>query len=213
VLAEEQRAPLVLERAGHDLRGARAAGVHEHDHGIVGLLRILVGAELLSLRLHAALRVDDEAVLQPGVADLHGLIQETARVVAKIEDEPLERLLRLLVQACQRLAQLLVRSLLEGADAHVGVAGREHAAVHGGHLHRIPRDRVGLGAIESVAEELDRDRGATRSAHELHGVEEGHGLGETAILVPVVGARLRTDRDDLILRLETRQRRRRAVDR
>src|SRR5690606_8593867 len=58
VLAEHERAALVLERARHDLRGAGAAGVHEHDDRIVPLVAVGARLELLLLAVDAALRVD-----------------------------------------------------------------------------------------------------------------------------------------------------------
>src|ERR1051326_1445163 len=99
--AEDQRALVVLERARDDLRGARAAAVHEHDHREVGPRPRLVREVLLLLVLEATVGVDDQARVEEQVRDLHRLGEETARIVAQVEDETLEAA-GLLVELLQR---------------------------------------------------------------------------------------------------------------
>ena len=103
--AEDGRALVVLQRAGDDFRRRGRAAVDQHDD------RLAVGdvarARRVALRLVgvAAAGRDDLAALEEGVGDRDRLVEQAARIVAQVEHEALELVVRdLLLDVADRLA-------------------------------------------------------------------------------------------------------------
>src|SRR5207247_872867 len=84
--ADHDRAAMVLQRAGDDLRRRRRPAIDKHDDPLA--VGEIAGMGIVALRLlgiPAASR-DNLAALEKGVGDGDRLVDEPARVVAKIED-------------------------------------------------------------------------------------------------------------------------------
>ena len=110
----------ILEAAGHDLGGAGAARVDQHDHGQVNALAAAAGVILVIRGWAAALGGDNQlAVGQELFADMLGLIEQAAGVVAQIQDQ---RLHPLLGQFGQGGVQIVGGFLAELVDADVADA-------------------------------------------------------------------------------------------
>ena len=167
---------MVLQRAGDDLRGRGRAAVDQHHdrRAIEHVTRR--GLEFhLGIR-HAALGVDDQPLVEEGVAHADGGIEHAARIVAQIEHQPPELALVLRLQFPDDVGQPLVGAGLELGDAHITKTGVEHTALHALDLDDRARqrdlDRLG-GAF---ARNGERDVGAGLAAHETHGLGERHAL-------------------------------------
>src|SRR5207302_10931410 len=111
--ADDDRAAVVLERAGDDLAGAGGAAVDEDHDRIVRLGVLGVGALDLGVAAAAALGGDDDAVEEEPVGDLHRLLEEAAGVVAQIENQALEPPAGLQTKIIERLLQIDVGAILE----------------------------------------------------------------------------------------------------
>src|SRR4051794_25770833 len=86
-LADDERAAVVVERGGHDLGGARAAAVDEHDHWKASLLASArVDQRLRAVR--AGERDHCPALLEEERGDIDGLAEQPARIAAQVDDEP-----------------------------------------------------------------------------------------------------------------------------
>ena len=192
---------MILERTRHDLRRARAAAVHQHDHRELGPGPGLVGEVLLSLVLEATIRVDDQPRVEEEVGDLDGLREEAPGIVPQVEHEALQPP-RLLVERLQRALEVVIGALLELRHPHVAVARLQHLRLDAPDLDDLSRQRdveeLGLG----LPLERERHLGVLRAPHLLDGVDEGHVLGE----LPV-------DLHDLIAGLEAGAVRRGVLDR
>ena len=87
--AHDERAIVILERAGDDLRCAGAAAVHENDERYVGNERVLAGGVDLRRGIAAADTHQLLALAQEHVADTERLIENAARVIAQVEHDAL----------------------------------------------------------------------------------------------------------------------------
>ena len=140
--ADDGAAVVVLDGTGEDLgRGGR--GLVDEDDQRDGLIGAAPAAAVVAAGTLAALRIDDETVLgQKLVGHLYGALKVAAVVVAQIDDEAREALLR---KRGQRGQHLHVGLLSEGLDADVARAVVEH--VGGGDARR---DDVGAGDGEAL---------------------------------------------------------------
>ncbi len=88
--AQDGGAVMVLQRAGHDLRRRGGAGIDQHNHrlavGDVAGMGV-VAAGVLGV---AAAGRDHFAGGQEIVGDLHRLVEQTARIVAQVENVALD---------------------------------------------------------------------------------------------------------------------------
>src|SRR6266513_741501 len=193
-----QRAVVILERAGDDLRRARGPAVHQDDDGEAGpWLGLGVPIRAGGVGVTAALRHDLLAGIQEQLAHGDSLIQQAARIAAQVEEE---RLHALLEQTVDGLAELRRRLLAHGREQDVA----DLVVEHGRDLHRADVDH-GAGELErerlldayAVHPELHR---RSRLAPQLL-----HGL----ILLPALG-RVTVQRHDLIARLDAGALRRRV---
>ncbi len=90
LLADDDRPVQVLQRAGDDLRGRGAPGVHQHRQRILVVSVVGVGALLLALPLAQRDGGDDGALAEEEVRDLDGLLEEPAGVAAQVEHQALQ---------------------------------------------------------------------------------------------------------------------------
>src|SRR5207237_1080184 len=135
--------------------------------------------------------VDDQPGLEEEIGHPHGLGEEAPGVVAQVEHEPLQAG-RLLVERLQRPLEVVVGPLLELRQAHVAVAGLELLPLDALDLDDLARhgDVEDLGRV--LALEGERDLRVLRPAHLLDRIDERHVLGELAV-----------DLHDLVARLDT----------
>ena len=173
-LADDQRAVVVLERAGDDLAGRGAAAVLQHDHRVVRLGAF--GARQLALGLLRIVRRrgHDRAARQEDVGDAHRLLQQAARVVAQVEHDALQVLL---VQLGQRRLDVVAGVALEIRHAHVADAVGEHARLDRLDVDHGAREIEALGfgpALGALAHDPDRDVAAGRAAQPAHRFFERH---------------------------------------
>ncbi len=199
LLAHDQRAVVVLERAGDDLARARAAAVHEHDERVHGLGAGGLGALLLT-PLGEADGGDDGAVEEELVGDARGLLEQAARVAAEIEHEPADGAAGL--ELLERGVQLGRARLLERLEPHVADAVVQAARLDRADLDDLAAQLEGLGVLPAafaLARDPDRDLGAGLAAEAPHGVVERH-----------VERRLVVDLHDAVEPLDLRAPRRRV---
>src|SRR5207302_9916961 len=127
----------------------------------------------------AALRVDDHlALVEEVIGDADGGIEQTARILAKVEDELLHPLP---FQLLDRFVELANGRGGEVFDADVADAGLQHQHVGnrvGGDrgAYDRKRDRV----LHPWADDLDVDRRSFRPFEALDDVVEREGVGRTA---------------------------------
>ena len=164
--ADDGRALVVLEGTGDDLGSRGRTAVDQNDHRLA--LGEVAGAGVVALRLVgvAAAGRDDLAVLEEGVGDRDRLIEQTAGVVAQIEDEALQLVGRdVLEDLVDRIAQAV-----EGLFVELGDAQITDVAALFTRAHRLDADRVAddldlqrLGG--ALAADGQRDRRIDRAAH------------------------------------------------
>src|SRR5215510_12467458 len=68
-------------------RSCSAPAVHQHHDRIVALVAVALRLPLRAADAVAALGRNDHAFVEPQIGDLHRLLEQTARVVAQIEDQ------------------------------------------------------------------------------------------------------------------------------
>ena len=191
---------MVLQRAGHDLAGAGALAVREHDEGVV-----LLGAHAYRhLRLPQLVAIadgrHDGPALHEAVGDLYGLIEQAAGVVAEVEDQAVERT-PLAPKVVEGDLDLIVRRVLEVADADEADAVREELVVHASDLDVGARQRELPGRLPALADDVKVHLALGGSAQEVHGVLKGH-----------IDRAVEVDLDDPIPGLDARICRRRIRD-
>ena len=86
LLAHDERAAVVLQRAGDDLGRRGAAGVDQDDDRQAVRHVARLGVEAFDVVLVAAALGDDLAALEEGVADLDRLVEQAAGVGAQVDD-------------------------------------------------------------------------------------------------------------------------------
>src|SRR5208282_3797819 len=200
--AENDGALLILQSAGDDFAGARAAAVDQHHHRIVNEVRLLVREVFLLLIFLAPLRVNDQPAVEKIVRNLYRLVQQSARIVAQVEHYSLELAVLLRFEPVNRLLHPLARVLLEGGDADVSVAAVERLRLDRLNLDDVARERHREQLGHAVAMKRQPDLAALGPAHPLDRLGERHVLGEVVV-----------DLDDLVAGLESGAIRRRVLDR
>ena len=164
--ADDGRALLVMQRAGDDLGGGSRSAVDEHDDLLAVSLVARVGIRPLRLLLVATLGDHDGAILQEVVGHGDRLIEQSARVVAQVDDVALEILADRLLGLVDRLDEVGVRLLVEGRHLDVG----DVALVV--RLHWVDADDVAHhlhveGIVNALAHDRERDRRVDGPAHLL----------------------------------------------
>ena len=186
--ADDVGAVVILQRARHDLRRARAAAVRHDDDRDIGELAVFGRAVILVGVGHAAARVDDHLAARHELVDhLDGLIERAARIVADVEQQPAHAFRR---ERLQRAAQIAIRVLAEVAQLDVTGARVDHEKRrHGGNgdlvAHELDVDHVRVTAPP----QRNLHRRTARAAQLLHRL----------IGVPALRAFARDVRDDVAL--------------
>ena len=207
---------MILQRTGDDLRCRRGSAVDEHDHRHrldrgrqIAQVVFASAAQIVVLargQAHArvggaAVGVDDQRVPGQescGDADRRG--QQSTRVGAHVQHQADE--LALLVQALNRLGEILSRALLELTNADVAVTGLEHLGLHALDDDFLARQREGQRGVELLAGNGKDDLRSRFAAHFLYRVGERHAAGCDVV-----------DLDDQVARLDPGAERRRVFDR
>src|ERR1700704_4022757 len=175
--ADDGRALLVLQGAGHDLGGRSRAAVDQDDQRLA--LGEVAGArvEALGLLRVAAAGRYDLAALQEGVGDRDRLIQQPARIVAQIDDIALELLGRNLRRDVgDRLLEAVGGLLVERRDADVTDVFALDLRAHRAHPDDVAHDRHLERLVEALAHDLEADLGVDLAAHLFDGLIEGEAL-------------------------------------
>ncbi len=116
--ADDQRAVVILQRAGDDLSRRSGAAVDQHDDG-EGLAVVAVGRGVVLVGIGAAaLRDDGLALGQQVVADVDCLAQQAAGIAAQIEHQSLQ-----VGEAVDGVVHFLGGGLLELGEVDVADAG------------------------------------------------------------------------------------------
>ena len=199
--AHDHRALVVLKRAGHDF-GSRSRAAVDQDDDLLAVRQVAglrVGA--LHLLEVAALGEDDGPLLEERIGDHDRLVEQTAGIVAQVDDVTLELLAGLRLEVGDLLVQARVGLLAKGRDLDVDDIVLEPR------LDRIDDDAIARdlhveGIVLAFAHDGDGDRRADGTAHLVDGLLEGE---PRDLLVVDVG--------DEVARHNARFRGRRIVDR
>jgi hypothetical protein len=187
LLADDHAAVEVLDRAGDDLGGRGRARVDQHrQRQVIGAGEL--GALLLALLAGVTDGGDQRAAVDEDVRDAHRLVEQTARVVAQVEDPALRALAPQLLHAAPHLRRHFLRELLQPQVADV--AG-EHARLDVGDADDVAHQIVRGVGVDAGARDGHRDLGLRVAAQPVHR------LGQRQ-----VDGRLVIDLDDVIARLE-----------
>ena len=190
--AHDDRTLVILQGACHDFgRGSRTA-VDQHHHRdilhtrrqVLQIIRLHRTQVVLAVRrqphlgvLGTPFRIDHQAVrFDEGRRNGNRAVEQTARVVAKIENQALERPLVFLVQRVERIDEQLAGMLLELGDAQVAVTAFQQFGFHAADLDHCARQRNDDGLIDALAHDGELDRRARLAAHALDRVVERHAL-------------------------------------
>jgi hypothetical protein len=166
-LADDERTVVILQRARHDFRRARAAAVHQRNHRNPQVFTAFRGPVFRVGILHAAVRGHDQIpARQEAVGHLDRLIERTARIRAQVEHQALHATLG---QVGERVAELLVGVLAEVRHAHVTGGGVDHEhGVHRGHVDLVPRHLDVEQLVVAGAAQRDADGRAAGPAQLGH---------------------------------------------
>jgi len=148
---------------------------------------------LLLLILLASLGINDKSAVEEFVADLHRLVEQSARVVAQIEHEALYLAVMPGAEFVQRLLQIVAGALFKAGDADVLVAVAQILGLDRLYLDHLARDAHREEFRHALAMDGQADLAALRPAHPLDRVGQRHALGEVVI-----------DLDDLVAGLDPR---------
>ena len=158
---------MILKRARHDFRRARAVAVGEEHDRHVGELALLRRAIVLIRVRDAPARVDDHlAARQEFVGHLDRLIQRAARVAADVEEQPAHALRRQLVQRVLHIAIGVLAEILH-ADVAGGRVDHEERR-HRGNRDFVARDLQRDEFLVAPPPDADFDDRALRAAQLLH---------------------------------------------
>src|SRR6266487_1876964 len=174
--ADDGRAPVILERTRHDFGGRGRAAIDQHNDRLV--LDEVARARIEPLRFlgGAAARRHDLALLQERVGDRDRLIEQSARIVAQVDNEALELVAGLGGEVGDRFLEALGGLLVELGDADKADVVAFEARAHRAHLDA----RAGDGDLDrlvlALAHDLEFDLGVLRAAHLLDRLVEGEPL-------------------------------------
>src|SRR5262249_41965727 len=151
--ADDRRAPVILERTRHDFRGRGRTAVDQHDDRLVLGEVARARVEPLGFLGIAAARRHDLALLQERIGDRDRLIEQSARIVAQVDDKALELVAGLGGEAGDRLFQALGGLLVELGDADKTDVVAFEARTYRAHLNA----RAGDGDLDRLVLALADD--------------------------------------------------------
>src|SRR6185437_16430849 len=107
---DDQRAVVILKRAGNDFRRRSRIAVDQNDHG--NAIRILVDCRirLRTVAEASSLRNDHLPALQEGIRDANGLNQQAAAIASEVEHQHVHAFA---VQFLERLVEFVGRGQVE----------------------------------------------------------------------------------------------------
>ena len=149
----------------------------------------------------AAMRRDDDAAIEEIAGDAHRGVEQTAGIVAQIEHEAVEAAAGFALHLVERIDELALRLLGEGADANIADATGLEMRLDRGDTD----DRAGQRHVERTLTQTQDHHahfGAGRSAQLIDRILQGHAIGRMAV-----------DAQNDVAWLEAGARRRRVVDR
>ena len=172
---------MILQSAGNDFTRTRAAAIDQHDNrqpiGDIAGLRI----PTLRIFLPARAGGDNFPLRQEIIGNLHSLIEQTARIIAHIQDQALKPTLRLLLQLLQSAAQPGFRLLIEGCDAHIAQIAIFQAEADNLRTDNIARQCQFNWPFRTLATNGDLYLRVALAAHLFHGLLQGQALHGSAI--------------------------------
>ena len=197
--SDDDRAVQVLQRAGDDFRGARALRADQHGHGELALAAVVAcQLRLAQLTVHPD-GGHDGAFLHERIADLDGLLEQSARIAAHVEDQSAHCPAVLLAHRADRRLHVARRRPREAGEPHVADSvveqlGGDRLVRHGG------ADEIELARVLALVLHDDGDARARLPAHAIDGFLQLHRDGRVGIDL----------RDDVAL-LDARAPRRRVL--
>ncbi len=151
-----------------------------------------------------AFRGNDNPLVEKQVGHLHRRIQDAARIVSQIENQPGEHVAGLLLHCVGHFvdgsAQLVCRGIVELAHANVTVSRLQDFVAHTRNRYLLPRQVKRQRVVIIIAAYPDSDRRAGATAH----------LPD-CFIQSIVTRRYTVDLDNLVTGLYPRALRRRAV--
>ena len=173
-LPDDHRTLVVLERASHDLAGARRRPAGQHDQRVTRFGARALRALFLA-PFAAAGGGNDHAVFQETVGDFGGLIEQPTGIAAQIDHQSAHPLF--LLQIAERRLELVGRAALKLLDPDVADPAAEWPAFDALDLdflaHQLEGPRAGP-ALVAVSMHPDRDLGARFAAQATDRVVERH---------------------------------------
>ena len=124
----------------------------------------------------AATGGDDLATVEERVGHRHGLIEQSTRIAAQVENDAAHRSLVLLVEVLDGGGERLTGVLLELGDAEIGVARFDQFVLDALDLDDGTRQRDDERFLFVLAHHGQRDLRIRAAAHFLHGVVQRHAL-------------------------------------
>src|SRR5262249_3483786 len=174
--ADDGRAAMILERTRHNFGGRSRAAVDQHDDRFVLGEVARAGIEALGFLGVATARRYDLALLQERIGDRNRLVEQSARVVAQVDDEALELVAGLGGEIGDRLLQVFRGLLVELRDTDKPDVVAFKPRTHGAHLDA----RAGNGHFDrlilALAHDPELDLGVLRPAHFLDRLVQGEAL-------------------------------------
>ena len=191
---------MILKRAGDDFGSRGRAAVDQQHHRLAIGQVTLGGVEALGLVGMAAARRDDFATVKEAVGNRDRHVQQSARIVAEVEDVTLGLAAHGGAEVVHRLLEAFLRLLGEGGDADIADVVALDIV-----FHRLDADAVArqflVEGLAALALDGQRDLGADLAAHLVDGVIQGHALDFRAV-----------DLGDQVVGHDAGARRRRIVD-
>src|SRR5258708_26044152 len=163
------------------LSGPGATAIDDYHHRVVSPIFLLVREIFLLLIFLASLRVDDQAAVEEIIGNFHRLIQQSARIIAQIEDQSLDLAVILRFELVDRFLDALARILLESGYADVAISIGQHLRFDRLNLDDVAREADGEQLGHAVAMQGQLDLAALGPAHPLGGVGERRVLGEVVV--------------------------------
>src|SRR6516225_7375681 len=174
---------MILERARNNFGGRGGAAVDQHDDRLVLGEVAPARVETLGFLGVAAARRHDLALLQERVGDRDRLIEQSARIVAQVDDEAPELVAGLGGEIGDRLLQVLGGLLVELGDADKTDVVAFEARTHRTHLNARAGDGDLNRLVLALAHDLELDLGVFRAAHLLDRLIEGEPLHRLVVEV------------------------------
>src|SRR5262245_3943519 len=174
--ADDGRAPVILERTRDNFGGRGRAAIDQHNERLVLGEVAPARIEPLGFLGGAAAGRDDLALLQERIGDRDRLIEQSARIVAQVDDEALELVAGLGGEVGDRLLQVCGGLLTELGDADKADVVPFEARAHRAHLDARAGDGDLDGLVLALAHDLEFDLRVLRAAHLLDRLIEGEPL-------------------------------------